>query len=930
MSRFQGRYREVQDQSLDTYEARYEGEGFGYHSQYHYAPNPTNFRHDHEDKHVPKSPERQYKPTALRWPFLLTLLLALLATLGTLSYALKSLPAVGSQNTSGRVNSRSLYQPFGLVDDHNPEHKARRTDAATSESASLTSESDTSTSPQTTQSTIETTTPVSSHVSLTSEGAKGPDDFGNIGTKTVTVSDSITPTPTPAQTKGSGNYGDIGTKTITESGPSITTSAGGFEDPSNDTETPTIASSRPESDYGNIGTKTVTESGSSTTVQAGDTTDGTEIPTFFPTPSQNDYGNIGTKTVSEAVSYTTTITSVTTSTAGETGGKPPSEFGEVGSRTVSEQPHASSIIQTQVETVTHITLGATTITDTNGSPVTTSTRAVPSFSSLQTSTLTDSTGHVTATQVVTVVATPSTTVKTDSAGNPTATILTYPIVPDSSAHTSVYSIDGGHYFMGTFLPTLIASIIGIAVRILETNALSFQPWHALTHERGASGRDSLCLQTGGWRSWAMGLRSLLGGQAVVFLASLLSLSSALLVPVSAGAITLDLRGDGCKYGGSSASNCAYVLSVAPTVSKATIGILAAMSLTTIFLIVMIARWRLGVYSNPWSMCTLASLSAHPDVRRLVLDAAHSKQARTQLKNQDFKLDYFRGAKGQLEYGIVALDRFRGTGLSSIYEKVPLTGNNEDNDVSGRRHGPPFFMLGIIGRLCSLFLLSGVLVLVLYYANTGGDTAFENFIDSDSFGVQFLFTGLGVLISLFWFSFFGAVAVMNSYQVLAESPREAGQSILLAPPTNAFSGLWHAVRTRRVFFGVVSLASILSESLGIFLGNVRFQVTQTLFIFQLCTWTAVGIMSFMVLILLASFFIKWPDMPVEPSTIAGALYYVCDTSVVDRFEGLSTLDKKERDRAVTNMALLYEFNERMTAAGGSSIGLKVLDTKIFMS
>lgn len=89
------------------------------------------------------------------------------------------------------------------------------------------------------------------------------------------------------------------------------------------------------------------------------------------------------------------------------------------------------------------------------------------------------------------------------------------------------------------------------------------------------------------------------------------------------------------------------------------------------------------------------------------------------------------------------------------------------------------------------------------------------------------------------------------------------------------------------------------------------------------------MSLMVLILLASFFVKWPDMPVEPSTIAGALYYLCDTSVINRFEGLGTLDKKERDRTVTDMDLLYEFNERMTAAGDSSTGLKIVDNKIFM-
>ncbi|KAI1121734.1 hypothetical protein F5Y10DRAFT_288177 [Nemania abortiva] len=412
----------------------------------------------------------------------------------------------------------------------------------------------------------------------------------------------------------------------------------------------------------------------------------------------------------------------------------------------------------------------------------------------------------------------------------------------------------------------------------------------------------------------MGLRSLVNGQVVVFLASFLSLSASLLIPVSAGAILLDLRGEGCKIGGLSASNCAYVLSVSPIVSKATIGILVVMILTTILLVTIVSRWRLGVYTNPWSMCTLASLCADPNIRQLILDAStepDKKQARIQLEHQGFRLDHLRNAEGNVEYGIVTLDRFCiNKGRSSAYDYQNTLPNSrlKGHAVSKKKRGSQFIMLGIIGKLCLFFILSGVLVLVLYYARTSGDTAFELFIDSDSFGVQFLFTSLGVIICLSWSSFLGAVAVMTPYQMLAEKPRKACQSILLAPPTNAFSGLWYAVRTRRVFLGLVSLVSILSESLGVFLGNIPFKVTQTFFVFQICTWTAVGIMSLMVLILLGSFFVRWPDMPVNPSTIAGAMYYVCDTSLVEKFEGLSTLSRMQRDITVTNMALLYEFNE----------------------
>ncbi|KAI0418768.1 hypothetical protein F5X98DRAFT_109463 [Xylaria grammica] len=907
MSRLQGRYSEVQDQSLDPNEARNEGEGFGYHSQSHYAASPLDFQHDYENSTAARSPGQQYKPTALRWPFLLTLLLALLTTLAFLSYAVTSLPVVGSRDASERVEARSLYQSSTLthsgdlrIHTSTIEQRARRAEVTAYERALQTSPPSFYHPPGEPRDVregeiTESSTPISVPTT-TPSFSDGVETTPSSSDGVVTTSGSSDESEVPEETKASPDYGDIGTRTVTV--PDTSTTTGIKKVTANpNAETPTIVPTKDKSDYGDIGTRTVTVPDTSTTTQA----EVSEDP-------------------SDSVEITTSVTTAEVPFPTET----ESDSGEIGSKPINNQPTSST---TQIETVTHVTLGVTTITDTQGLPVDTSTRTLSPISSLQTSALTNSEGRVTATQIVTVTVTPSVSVKTDSSGNPTATVVTYPISP--SVHTAVYVIGGGHYFIGAFLPTLVSSILAIAVRILDTNAKSFQPWHALTHERGALGRDSLCLETSGWRSLVMGLHSLLGGQAVISLTSLLSLSSAVLIAVSAGAITLDLRGGGCKIGGSSASNCAYVLSVSPIVSKAALGILAVMCLTTIFLVVMVGRWRLGVYTNPWSMCTLASLSAHPDVRQLVLDAAtgvNAEQAKSQLTHHDFKLDYFLDAKGNLEYGIVPHDRFSGARLSTD-ESAEFT--PDGRLAFGRGSGTPFFMLGISGRLCMLFMLSGVLILVLYYAQTGGDTAFERFIDSDTFGVRVLFSSLGVIISLFWSSFLSAVATMTSYQVLAERPREASQSILRASPTNAFSGLRHAAQTRRSFLGIVSLASIFAQFLSIFLSNVPYRVTQTFLVSQLSIWTAVGIMSFMILIILSSFFVKWPDMPVNPSTIAGAMYYVSDISVVDKFEGLSTMDKKERDRTVTDMALLYEFGETGSAPGSSRIGLIVLDSREFI-
>ncbi len=56
--------------------------------------------------------------------------------------------------------------------------------------------------------------------------------------------------------------------------------------------------------------------------------------------------------------------------------------------------------------------------------------------------------------------------------------------------------------------------------------------------------------------------------------------------------------------------------------------------------------------------------------------------------------------------------------------------------------------------------------------------------------------------------------------------------------------------------------------------------------------AISVLAYMVVVLFISFFIKWPYLPVDPSTIAGSLYYICDSEL---FADLSRFGALESDR-----------------------------------
>ncbi len=383
-------------------------------------------------------------------------------------------------------------------------------------------------------------------------------------------------------------------------------------------------------------------SDSSTTPEAGvseDPSDGAETPTFATTLDQSDYGRVGTKTITEAPPDTETM-SATGTTDGQTATIPESEFGDIGSKTVSEKRPGST---TLVETVTRVTLGVTTITDADGSPIATSTRTLSLATSLRTSTLTNSEGRATATQVVVMTVTP-----VDVGGD------RQPGKPDGDRRDVPGRRAGAHRGVQHLRRALLHGHVSAHGRGHYPCHRRAHPRHqrqgfpavARAHPRTGRLGPRLALSPDRWLAVPGHGLALARGRA----GRRLSRELAVAVfgsshSVSAGAVLLDLRGDGCRIGGTSAQNCAYVLSVSPIVSKAAIGILALMSLTTVFLVVMVGRWRLGVYTNPWSMCTLASLSANPDVRRLVLEAgtgADTKQAGTQLKHSRLQARLFPG------------------------------------------------------------------------------------------------------------------------------------------------------------------------------------------------------------------------------------------------------------------------------------------------
>lgn len=154
-----------------------------------------------------------------------------------------------------------------------------------------------------------------------------------------------------------------------------------------------------------------------------------------------------------------------------------------------------------------------------------------------------------------------------------------------------------------------------------------------------------------------------------------------------------------------------------------------------------------------------------------------------------------------------------------------------------------------------------------------------------------------------------MAVLTPFLHLSQRALPAERSILLSPPTNAFSGLLSAYRQRSPFLGILSFTTILAKIvLPVTLDHVPFSYNATWLTQQICAWLSISIMALMIIVVAGSFLIRWPHLPVDPSTIVGAMFYLCDSHMLEAFEDLACKDKRQRDAEVRAMGSWYAYGQ----------------------
>ncbi|KAK3987789.1 Zonadhesin [Cladorrhinum sp. PSN332] len=488
--------------------------------------------------------------------------------------------------------------------------------------------------------------------------------------------------------------------------------------------------------------------------------------------------------------------------------------------------------------------------------------------------------------------------------------------------TKVYKWTEADIFVGTFLPALIGVALVIPLRIVDLNAKLYQPFQSLSKPGGGSGAETLLMKYSGIMSFITPAVTMLQGHPVPFLTTLMVGCASFMVPLATEAIGLKLHGE-CYTNTVNVNKCGPALGVSRTPAYVLVGLLAVVIVMLILVMFLMGRWITGVYANPWNIAGMASLALNVQAGRVQQESEGSM--RRALRDKQFGVGYFQGlgdgSAGAENYGIILMDE-SGTSLQG---QVPGDGESEvfDANAAAAKAGSsgnhlPFMTLRYPWRIVLICFELAVLVFIIYYhayykggIKDGGKL--WSVMTGSMFGVRFVSAVIGVIIAFCWQSFFLSVSTMTPWQIMAKQTQTAKRSILFSPSTNPFSGLYSAIKNRHLFLLCTSVAAILSEFLPVLLSNVPFSLHQTSKAATVCAVLSSLFLAVQLAVLIGSFFVRYPPMPVDPRSIAGMLYYVSQSYMLNDMEGVAFLDGNERALRVMEAGRRYYYG---VLAGGT--------------
>ncbi|TID22864.1 hypothetical protein E2P81_ATG01997 [Venturia nashicola] len=886
---------------------------------------------------VPSSRGRkQFKPFILRVPVLFFVSSVALALFGVLEYASKTLPHASKGYSMWKVeqarntSSSSLQKRQQTVSFTNVSSIV----ITTSVSASITSKETVTeaTNPNAfvaTASTITTTPPLA--------GATNPNAFVDTA-RTSTTTDSTTSKQIVTEATNPNAF--VATaSTIATTAPIVgATNPNVFVDTARTatvTSNPTIAASTAPDAF--VDTKI-------TTSMTEFPTPGATNPNAFVATVSTISGIVTSVTISNA--YVPTITSVAVAVSYST-----SSNGLVqtisSSYTTAFLASSRYIDQTSIITYMITELGTSTssfvTTDISGK-ATTVVSAVPFTTVRQTTTAVTTPKAIDEVSIMTYMTTElgtstSSFVTTDADGRATTVLSAVPyttVRQTSSAVTRPKAAKNNNprvfvkieswplweIFVGGYCPVFLAVMFKLFWTSIYAKIKLIEPFMRMARPEGATASDTL--HTYYLSSYLMpdAVFSMMKGHWLIFWSALVYLAVGLLAPLASEVLFLDTNWN-CpapKYDELSRNNPCWPpkLSVDPLMIRLLQGLLVFVAIMTINLMVMVIRTPTGLYSDPSSIGAIASLTHHPEVLedfRQLGDEALLKDVRRQLGTRRYKLDDYQRGDGTWRYGFVPV---------SPASTIAYDWNVETELNSKKLKRTKTFSEGsrqqaiwdAVSDWSFTVLLLATMGILIGYFKDSGDTAYNRFFNSNSFGPRFVMTIAGSIISLNFKRLERDAHTLAPYHALSHTPQAASSTILLQRRSLPYSALFSMTYNRHALASYLAFIAILSDILVIAIAGIPYSPGHIYVEFLACFYVTIVILGLMVLgIVMTMIWRRWtPDLPRTPDTILAVMSYVADSRLLDDFDGCEGLRSREVENRVNGLGKRYGYGQYVGVDG----------------
>ncbi|KAI9851745.1 MAG: hypothetical protein M1824_002493, partial [Vezdaea acicularis] len=490
--------------------------------------------------------------------------------------------------------------------------------------------------------------------------------------------------------------------------------------------------------------------------------------------------------------------------------------------------------------------------------------------------------------------------------SPTKTLATNPTAnPD---YRPLKDLTPEWYFFGAYMPTLIAVLLRLSVGAIYAATKMVEPFYSLSKPEGSLAKSWFNINWLATNDSFDPFIAMFSGHWLMLMVSVFYTSVALLTPFASELLTF------VKFCETDVG-CGPELRVNHTIAHVLEALLAFVALCILAFWWMSRRHTSGIYHDPSSIATIASLLHNPDVlndfRRLDPDSL-KPDILAALRTKRYKLGNYQLEDGTERYGIIPAPPLPGDEHRE-YDRV--NANDPDardpyNVTAQVRWRHRHHAFRIVRDVIFGLVTAGCLVIIVWYYKNSANVGFERFLDSQSFGPRFIFTVMGIVIHSQWKRIEREVCIAEPWRILHHGQADARSTILAERSLTPSTTFPQALRRKSFFVAYIASIAFLSEALIFVLGGIPYSSGQLFKGFLISAYISMAILSLM-LISLVILYLRpsGPLVPRTPNTLASVMLYLCGSRLCEDYADLSTVKERVRDRLVLDMGRRYGFREQ---------------------